>query len=67
MVPPDFYFRLKLALGLLPRTEGRSSWRKALAFVQSHDLAAISESDPQAIDIYGVRPWQRDIIAAVMM
>jgi hypothetical protein len=53
--------------GLMPRTPGRLSWRKVVQFVQSHDLAAVSSSDAQQIDIYGVRPWQRDIIAAAMM
>jgi hypothetical protein len=38
-----------------------------LNFVQSHDLAVISGSDPRPIDIYGVEPWQRDVIAAAMM
>jgi hypothetical protein len=56
-----------VSLGPLPRTAGRLSWREVLKFVQSHDLAAVSGSDPQPIDIYGVRPWQRDIIAAAMM
>jgi hypothetical protein len=56
-----------VSLGLLPRTATRLSWREVLQFVQSHDLAAISGSDPEPIDIYGVRPWQRDIIAAAMM
>ena len=56
-----------VSLGLLPRTAGRLSWREVLKFVQSHDLTAISGSDRQPIDIYGVRPWQRDIIAAAMM
>ncbi len=56
-----------VSLGPLPRTAGRLSWREVLAFVQSHDLAAISGSDSQPIDIYGVLPWQRDVIAAAMM
>jgi hypothetical protein len=56
-----------VSLGPLPRTAGRLSWREVLKFVQSHDLAAISDRDPEPINIYGVRPWQRDIIAAAMM
>ena len=56
-----------VSLGLLPRTAGRLSWRDVLQFVQSHDWATISGSDPQPIDIYGVEHWQRDVIAAAMM
>ena len=52
--------------GLMPPVSGRLNWRRVLQFVQSHN-AAVSPSDPQPIDIYGVRPWQRDIIAAAMM
>ncbi len=51
----------------LPRTAGRLSWREALQFVQSHDLAAISGSDPEPINIYGVRRWQGEVIAAAMI
>jgi hypothetical protein len=53
--------------GLMPRTQGRLSWRTVLEFVRSHDLAAISRTDPKQIDIYGVRPWHRDVMAAAIM
>jgi hypothetical protein len=53
--------------GLLPRTPGRLSWRKVLRFVQSNDLTAISERDPQPIDIRGVEPWQREVLLAAML
>jgi hypothetical protein len=56
-----------VSLGPLPRTAGRLSWREALKFVQSHDLAAISYSDPEPINIYGVRRWQGEVIAAAMV
>ena len=52
--------------GLMPPVSGRLNWRRVLQFVQSHN-AAVSPSDPQPIDIYGVRPWQRDVIDAAMM
>jgi hypothetical protein len=52
--------------GLMPPVSGRLSWREVLQFVQSHNVA-VSPSDPQPIDIYGVRPRQRDVIAAAMM
>jgi hypothetical protein len=55
-----------VSLGLLPRTAGPLSWREVLKFVQSHDLAAISGSDPEPINIYGVRRWQGEVIAAAM-
>jgi hypothetical protein len=52
--------------GLMPPVSGRLNWREVLQFVQSHNTA-VSPSDPRPIDIYGVRPWQRDVIAAAMM
>jgi hypothetical protein len=51
---------------LMPPVSGRLSWREVLQFAQSHNVA-VSPSDPQPIDIHGVRPWQRDVIATAMM
>jgi hypothetical protein len=53
--------------GLMPLTPGRLSRRQVLKFVQLHDLVTVSGSDPQPIDIYGVEPWQRDVIVAAML
>jgi hypothetical protein len=53
--------------GLLPPTPGRLSWRTVLEFVESNDLADLSGGSFRQIDIYGVEPWQRDVIAAAML
>jgi hypothetical protein len=53
--------------GLMPPTPGRLSWRTVLNFVQSYDLADLSGGAFRQIAIYGVEPWQRDVIAAAML
>jgi hypothetical protein len=53
--------------GLMPPTPGRLSWRTVLNFVESYDLADLSGSASRHIDIYGVEPWQKDVIAAAML
>jgi hypothetical protein len=53
--------------GLMPPTPGRLSWRTVLNFVESYDLADLSGVESRHIDIYGVEPWQKDVIAAAML
>jgi hypothetical protein len=53
--------------GLMPPTPGRLSWRTVLKFVESYDLADLSGGASRHIDIYGVEPWQKDVIAAAML
>jgi hypothetical protein len=38
-----------------------------LEFVESDDLADVSGIASRQIDIYGVEPWQKDVIAAAML
>ena len=52
---------------LMPPTPGRLSWRTVLEFVESSDLTDLTGGDSRLIDIYGVEPWQKDIIAAAIL
>ena len=53
--------------GLMPPSPGRLSWRIVLEFVESYDLADLSGGVIQQIEIYGVEPWQKDVIVATML
>jgi hypothetical protein len=53
--------------GLMAPTPGRLSWRTVLEFIESHDLADLSGGACRQFDIYGVEPWEKDLIAAAML
>jgi hypothetical protein len=53
--------------GLMPPTRGRLSWRTVLEFIESYDLADLSGGACRQFDIYGVEPWEKDVITAAML